>query len=229
MNLYALKQEFLDYLYELCDTYNRNRYCRYIILLGLMIGASILLYLGYSTFNKRKLESVSASLMECIMKFNETTSSETPNWDDVINLCTEKKKIHGSSPLAPYFTFICSDALLKKGNFAESLELMKEVAHSVQSNDIAPLIKTKYALMLLDSTDELMRSQGVEKLTALAEDTSNKSSDMAQYHLGRYFFAINDHEKAKEIWVKLVSNTVMTTIAPSPWVTLAQQKLNQLL
>jgi predicted negative regulator of RcsB-dependent stress response len=198
------------------------------LITGILL-AVLLVFAGYSFFEKRKSQHAYTSLMECLITFDEALESESPNWDNVTALCTKQKEIHRSSSLAPYFDLVCSDALLKKGANAEALETVKNAAHSVQNNEIAPLIKLKHALMLLDSDDQLVAEAGLQKLTLLAQDTHSRIHDMVLYQLGRYFFAMHENEKAKNTWKQLIEQAELNTAAPSPWAALAQQKLNQLL
>lgn len=229
MNFYIFKKEFFNYLQELYAVYANNKYVKHVSLIVSLLTFSALLFLGYTLFKKRKLELASASLMECIIKFNQTVDETSPNWDEVIAKCKQQKNTHSSSHLAPYFDLLCSDALLKKGLQEEALLVMEQAANSTPYTDLGALVKTKYALMLLESNDQSVRSKGLEKLIALSEDTKNKTRDFALYQLGRYFFADNDFQKAKDSWSKLVSINTIVNGSPSPWVTLAQQKLNQLL
>lgn len=229
MNLYILKKELFNYLQQLYDIYAFNKYFKYIMLTVGLCAFFGALFIGHHLFKKRNLEHASASLMECVVKFNETVDATSPNWDEVIAICKKNKNDHRSSQLAPYFDLICSNALLKKGFSEEALVLMEQAASTSERNDISYLIKTKYALMLLENNDEALRSKGLENLIALSEDTKNNTRDMALYQLGRYFFAINDFNKAKDTWSQLLTINTMVTSSPSPWTTLAQQKINQIL
>jgi hypothetical protein len=229
MNLHILKEEFFDYLNEIYNNCMHNKYIRYISLITSVLLIFLLIFAGHRFFEKRKSQHAYTSLMECLITFDETLESESPNWDNVVALCTKQKEIHRSSSLVPYFDLVCSDALLRKGANTEALETARNAADSVKNNEIAPLIKLKHALMLLDSTDQLARQEGLQRLTILAEDTHSRIHDMVLYQLGRYFFAVHENEKAKETWKKLTDQADLNTVSPSPWVTLAQQKLNQLL
>lgn len=229
MNLHILKEEFFDYIHELYATLIRNKYMRFISVIALTFFVFFLLYVGYSFFEKRKSQHAYTSLMECLIAFDETLEAESPHWDNVIALCTKQKEMHKSSALAPYFDLLCSDAFLKQNSPKEALETIQHAAFSVKNNEIAPLIKLKHALMLLDSTDKQLAEEGLQRLTALAQDTHSKTHDLVLYQLGRYFFAIGENEKAKDAWKKLTAQVELNSTSPSPWATLAQQKLNQLL
>ncbi|HTM06618.1 MAG TPA: hypothetical protein VL201_05250, partial [Patescibacteria group bacterium] len=144
-------------------------------------------------------------------------------------LCKKQREIHKSSSLVPYFDLISSNILLKKDAQVEALEVIKNATYAVGNTEIAPLIKLKHALMLLDSNDALTIEEGLKELTALTQDTHSRIHDMALYQLGRYFFAINENEKAKDTWKLLIEQSNMHSVSSSPWATLAQQKINQLL
>ncbi|RTL06628.1 hypothetical protein EKK58_04840 [Candidatus Dependentiae bacterium] len=229
MNFYTFKEEFFNYLQELYALYINNKYFKHFSLIVLLAACLGLLFTGYTLFKKRKLELASASLMECIITFNQKAEETAPNWDELIAKCKELKNDHHASDLAPYFDLLCSNALLKKGLPDEALTAMEQAANNAPYNDLGILVKTKYALMLLESNDQSISAKGLEKLTALSADTKNKMRDLALYQLGRYFFAVDDFQKAKDTWSQLVSMNTIVNGAPSPWVALGQQKLNQLL
>ena len=60
-------------------------------------------------------------------------------------------------------------------------------------------------------------------LQTFAQDNANPYRDAAMYHVGDYYFAVNEAAKAQEAWSQLVAQSA--TFVGSPWVGLAQQKL----
>jgi len=116
--------------------------------------------------------------------------------------------------------------LLNQNKREEALTTLDTMINTMPESIMLSLYQTERALIQLDSDDESVKSTGLNTLISLAHDTNNKNRDTAQFYLGGYYWAKNDINAAREIWQQLVDEQHDEKLAPSPWMSLVQDKLN---
>lgn len=94
---------------------------------------------------------------------------------------------------------------------------------------VISLYKIEQALIQMDSADQTIQTIGLNALTELAEDTNNIYRDSAQFYLGRYYWAMDNITAARKVWQQLVDEQRDEKLAPSPWVSFVQDKLNTII
>ncbi len=88
--------------------------------------------------------------------------------------------------------------------------------------------KTKRAIAKLDADDEVTQKQGLQELVTLANDTTNKQQDVAQYYVGLYHWNTDNIEVAKKAWKQLINSQSAEKQGKSPWALQAQTLLQQI-
>ncbi len=129
-----------------------------------------------------------------------------------------------SSTLAPYFLAYQMQALIKENKYDEAYEILVDAANKIKKNNLFYyLYQTTLALFEIDKKDT---QKGLDNLTQLASDKNNPFNDMANFYLGEYYWSINNHEKAKQYFQMIESNSDSKN--ESPWINSAKEKLKQL-
>ncbi len=195
----------------------------------LIVGAGI--YFGYRWYAVSREQQAQKVFSEYIQDYGLAHKANNPaEWQRVEALFAYGHNAYRSTNIAPYFLAMQADVQLKQGKHDEALATLHTlIADLPSSSPMAPLFKTKHALIALDNKDEAIRNTGLQELVAVARDTQYGYNDMALFYLGRYYWSQNNIDEAKKIWQELVDMRVSDqTAAPSPWVQEAQQKLKQL-
>lgn len=134
---------------------------------------------------------------------------------------------HGSSSLAPYAQAFEADILLQKGDRAGAIKLLEKSIESMSAKDpVYYLIKTKRALVQLDNG---VIDASLDELHALAFNKDNPTADTAAFYLGYYYWTMHQPGKAREAWKQLEpADTTVSENGVSPWLAIAQGKLQQI-
>ncbi|TET33673.1 tetratricopeptide repeat protein [Candidatus Dependentiae bacterium] len=136
---------------------------------------------------------------------------------------------HKSSATAPLFLLMQADVQIKQDRHVEAISTLQQVMNALPSTSpLRFLIKTKRALLQIDSKDDVTQQAGLQELMQLARDKENKQSDLALFYLGRYYWAHDKLDDAKTAWQELLNTPAYTQSFPSPWVYEAQEALTQM-
>jgi hypothetical protein len=188
-------------------------------------------YLGYRWYVVSREQKAQKLLSEYVQDYAlAQKSGNQEEFQRIEALFAYGYNQHRSSNLAPYFLAMQAEAQLKQNKQDEALATLHTlVATLPSSSPMAPLFKTKHALLSLDNKDEAIRDAGLQELVAVARDNQFGYNDMALFYLGRYYWSQNNVQEAKKIWQELVDmRSLDQSSAPSPWAQEAQQKLKQL-
>jgi predicted negative regulator of RcsB-dependent stress response len=205
------------------------KYARELFLAGVLLVVAILGFLSYRWYVSYREQAAQQALAESIELVHKASAANTPDeWASVATRLQLAYDQHSHSYMAPYFLAFRAQALSEMGKKAEAQELMETVVKTIPaSSELAPLFKTRQALMLLDAHDEQEQRRGLQLLQALAQDIHNRAQDMAQFYLGSYFAAHGKTEEAFQAWHTLINNQQDGKYT-SPWVAQAQRQLSVL-
>lgn len=201
----------------------------------ILIGAVVAIALGaalfgYGVYNRRYEEASFQLFAQNLEEYERMDqSAKKEDWASIALLFKMGHTQYKSSVLAPLFLAYQAQALLKQNNTQEAITVMDQAVYGMKkSSPVYGLYKAKLALMKVDSTDSNIHDAGIVLLTELAQDSSNKSSDIAAYYLGLHYWDAKDVAKAKETWEKLVGSMKDNVKGVSPWAQQAQAKLAQI-
>ena len=181
---------------------------------------------GYRYYRIQKEQSASTILADCLNEYEQATQGKG-QLADVARMCEAGYQKFSNTKTAAYLLAIEIDSLLgmqKKEEALQKLDFM--ITHIGSGSPLYTLYKTKQALLKLDmGTDAALAD-----LEQLAHNSKNSNNDIAQYYLGLYYYNHDQLEKARAEWAPLALHEKVTeNQARSPWVQLAQEKMNGLL
>lgn len=190
------------------------------------VSVSALLVLGWTAFHSYKVyqgKRVQRILSESLQEFQIAMNVAQPQWGEVQLMNELGAQQASGSSLQPFFLVMRAQALAQQHKFDEAIPLMQQAIDGLPSYSPYKIyfVLTK-SLMQLDASQE-EKDKGLASLQALSEDVANPYRDAALYHIGDYYFALNETAKARDVWVQLVEQSAI--FKGSPWVILAQQKL----
>lgn len=201
----------------------------------ILMGVAVAIVLGVALFGygmyNRRYEQASFQLFAQNLEEYERMdqSAKKDDWASIALLFKMGYTQYKSSVLAPLFLAYQAQALLKQNNSQEAIVVMDQAVSGMKkSSPVYGLYKAKLALMKVDSADANIHNEGIALLAELAQDSYNKSSDIAAYYLGLHYWDTKDVAKAKETWEKLVNSMKDSTKGVSPWAQQAQAKLAQI-
>jgi len=161
-----------------------------------------------------------------LMTEYETMSHEkNPEWSVLLEKFEKSYKKHSSSSVLPYYLGYKVRILLNQDKKEEALVALNTIIADMPGSPILALYEMERALLQLDSDDEIMRTSGLQALKNLAQDSHNEFRDSAQFYLGRYYWAMNEIDAARQTWQQLVDEQRDEKMSPSPWVNYVQDKL----
>ncbi len=178
------------------------------ILIGSAIGVLALAGLigGYywhvTSFNERAQKA----FMDSMIEFEQAlTGQEGVSWIDVERTFDTGSRTFAGSTFGPYFKVFQADAYVHQNKHTEAIKVMRDaLAQLSPKNPLYFLYDTKLALMLLDSSDDVLHDEGSALLKSLADNTVNGYRDMALYYLGFYARAQDDQVSVQKYWQQLL-------------------------
>lgn len=115
--------------------------------------------------------------------------------------------------------------LIKNKKIAEAREVMKILVSRIPSEPVRRLYTVTLGQLLLDSTDENEKNEGIAVLEKLAF-SSYEVRDLALYRLGEYYWYTDNYDKAQHYWQQLVLYHKQAPDTPgSYWAQKAEEKL----
>lgn len=190
---------------------------------ALGLAASSFAFVLWSAKRERAAQYDFSALMT---EYETMSQDKDPEWDTLLKKFEKNYEKHSSSSLLPYYLSYKVRILLNQDKREEALATLDAMINATPESIMLSLYQTERALIQLDSADESVQSTGLNALMSLAHDINNKNRDTAQFYLGRYYWAKNDITAAREIWQQLVDEQHDEKLSPSPWIGLAQDKLN---
>ena len=215
---YIIKREYTD------------RYGRIIVVTLAIMCISFASFLAYRYYISNREQKTYALFAEYMDDFNRASQAGSVDMlQSIENSVSLAYAQHKGSYIAPLFLIIKADAQLQQKKMAQAIDTLYQAINELpQSSPIQPLIKFKQALLLLDSADEEIQKNGVEIMVRLARDKMNQFSDFALFYLGRYYWAQNNIQEAKNSWQELVDAHSTEQAYPSIWAEEARLALSQL-
>ena len=208
---------FSSHLYE--------QYLNYIAAGVVLIGVGVGGAYAYRLYNISANKQAQSAFAFCVQEF-ERALQEPMVWPEVELAAKTGYYQHSSSSLGAYFLGLQADALIQQNKLSEALAVIKESLRVLPKN--SPLYyqyQNKYALMQLDSDDDATRSSGLQSLEALVANKANFCRDESLYYLGLYHWNNNNKESALNQWQTLRDTYGTEDIFGSPWVALAEAKI----
>lgn len=201
----------------------------FILLLTLLaVGGG---YLGYRWYMLSKGQTVQREVAMRMEEFQrilagapEAMPAQLAQLESVL---TFDYNLNQRNKLAPMFLLLQADVQLQQQKEVETLDTLQRLITILATSPLQPLIKTKRALLQLDSADVQVKELGLQNLTQLAYDTDNTQRDSALFYLGRYYWVHDQLDEAKRVWQELIDTPTYTGSFPSPWVYEAQEALAQ--
>jgi tetratricopeptide (TPR) repeat protein len=190
---------------------------------ALGLAASSFAYKLWAAKRERAAQYDFSALMT---EYETMSQDKNPEWDGLLQKFEKNYEKHSSSSLLPNYLSYKVRILLNQDKREEALATLDTMIAAMPGSVMLSLYEMERALIQLDSTDESVKSTGLDALVSLAQDTHNKNRDSAQFYLGRYYWAKNDIDAARTIWQQLVDEQHDEKLAPSPWLHYVQDKLN---
>ncbi len=210
------------------DFARRFKYARELFLAVVLLAVAGLGFFSYKWYTGYREQAAQQALADAVELFKKTSEAGTSDdWAAVATQLQLAYDQHSHAAIAPYFLVFKSEALSAQGKDAQARETMETMVKGLSAaSPLAPLFKIRYALMLLDATDEADQQKGLQSLEALAHDVHNRYQDMALFNLGSYYAAHQKIEQARQSWQELVAKA--DQFAGSPLVEEAQAQLGML-
>jgi len=173
----------------------------------------------------KRERSVQYDFSALMTEYETMSREENPEWDKLLEKFEKNYEKNSSSSLLPYYLSYKVRILLNQNKPTEALEVLDTMITNIPGSPMLSMYEMERALIQLDSSDTALQATGLESLKKLSGDTANKFRDSAQYYLGRYYWAKNEIDLARQVWQELVDSQRDEKMAPSPWVSHVQDKL----
>lgn len=202
----------------------QERYSQFVYP-GIMLVALLILgwfsFRAYKVYQGKRLQQV---LSECLEEFQKNGNIAQPQWGEMQLMAELASQQASGSSLQPFFAALQAQAAARQHNIDGAIVLMQQAIDALPETSVyrSYFALTK-ALMQLDASSQEEKDRGLQDLQALADDEKNSYRDAALYHLGYYYEAHGNPEKAHNQFKTLVG--LIATFNRSPWLMLAQEKL----
>lgn len=183
------------------------------------------MFLAHKVWIVKKERSAQYAFSALMTEYEATSRDKNPQWSQLLEKFNRTYQEHSGSSLLPYYLGYKVQILLEQDKSEEALATLDTMINSMFGSPMIALYEMERALIQLDSTDTAIQGIGLESLKKLAHDTDNIFRDSAQYYLGRYYWANNQIDEAREVWQLLVDEQRDQKMAPSPWVSQVQDYL----
>ena len=196
--------------------------------LSLIFAFFVLLMMTFFTYKLwvvKRERAVQYDFSSLMTEYETMSHEENPEWDKLLEKFEKNYEKNSNSSLLPYYLSYKVRILLNQNKPTEALEVLDTMITNIPGSPMLSLYEMERALIQLDETDVAMQTTGLEALKKLSQDTTNKFRDSAQYYLGRYYWAKNEIDLARQVWQELVDGQRDEKMAPSPWVSHVQDKL----
>lgn len=195
------------------------------ILLGVVL-LGIVLFMGNKLWVAQKNKAAQGYFGVVVMEYNQALHDNNVDWDGLRAKFEKGFSDYSGSSLIPYYKGYVVTILLQQNKADEAAALLETIMADAQSSSMSSLYAIERALIDLDSADLEQQKKGEQALRVLADDRMNLFGDMAQFYLGRYYWANDRIEQAREMWEKLVNEQADQKVALSPWVQQVKEYLS---
>jgi predicted Zn-dependent protease len=198
------------------DLFNANAkpFLMVFSFLGIMIG----LFFAYKWWGIRRERAAQYDFAFLMTEYDTMIREKNEQWSELLEKFEKNYEKHSNSSLLPYYLGYKVQILLAQDKKEEALGVLDAMIADMPGSPMLALYEMERALIQLDSDDTELNAVALQALHKLAEDTHNIFRDSAQYYLGRYYWANDEIDKAREIWQILVDEQRDEKMAPSAWV-----------
>ena len=191
-----------------------------------IVGAGAAGWFSYRWYTAYKGQQAQKILSDCLQEYDKAVDGDT-DWSEVASMNDLGYKQASGTALRPYFLVMQAQALARQQKVTEALEVMDRALGMLPAHsDYASLFDITRVLIQFDATGDQSKEQALQQLQAIADDQKNIYRDTAWYHIGEWYWSQDQLVQAKEAWQQLVDNKEL--FADSPWVFMAEQKLEGL-
>ena len=185
----------------------------------------MVLFFAHKLWVVKKERAAQYDFSSLMTEYETISREKNPEWSALLEKFEKNYEKHASSSLLPYYLGYKVRILLNQDKRDEALATLDKMITDMPGSPMLALYEMERALLQLDNADDVIKTTGLETLKQLAHDANNKFRDSAQFYLGRYYWAMNQTDSAREVWQQLVDEQRDEKISPSPWVSHVQDKL----
>jgi predicted negative regulator of RcsB-dependent stress response len=189
------------------------------------VAAMVLLFFAHKLWVTKRERAAQYDFSALMTEYDGMSHEKDPQWSSLLEKFEQNYEKHSSSSLLPYYLGYKVQILLAQDKKEEALATLDTMISDMPGSPMLALYEMERALIQLDTTNSELNNVGLEALKVLANNNDNMFRDSAQYYLGRYYWAQNNTDAAREVWQQLVDEQRDEKIASSPWVQQVQEQL----
>lgn len=198
-------------------------------------------YFGYGQYRKHAMVSAHKEFVSAMKVFDAPLKDDgrkvrlqdlvfataEEKWNRVNEAFERGYNNHKGSGLAGMFLAYRAQALLHLDRIDEAVVLLRQAIGCMSGAELIQGYTLKLALVEMDTKDAAMQKVGLDRLTAIAQDSSNSFCDAALYHLGLKYFVEKNFKEAKNYFgqLKLKYGSELDADKVSVWAQRAVEKL----
>ncbi len=205
-----------------------TKYLRHAVVALVFLFLGIISFYIFGYYKNYKQQVAEVALYSALDEYKNALSQQNVQlWSNVEKAFAAGYKAHSGTTLAPVFLSYQADALLNQNDIKEALNIMSKAVDLLSyDNPLYYEYAVKYAMMQIDSKDEMLSKKGLDQLEKLAGAAKNPLKDMTTYYLANYLINV-DAQKAKNLLMDLASKTPENEdmLDDSNWSVLAANQL----
>lgn len=183
---------------------------------------------GFSFYRTHVNEQAHKALLQALSYYDGSVrfSSEAEKWQKTEQVFKDGAQSYRGTHLGPVFLAYQSEALLNLGKHDEAIAILTRAVGMMKNAAAKDFYRVKLALMMLDSSKEENKQQGLVALKEIANNTQSAAHEVALYQLGAYNWDRKNFAEAKSYWqMLLVKYGTDGSRQPSPYVELVKEKM----
>ena len=209
----AIQKISFKYIFDLL-----NAHAKPMLMVFSFVVAILFLFFAHKLWVIKRESAAHYDFASLVSEYDIMSRDKNPQWSELLEKFEKSYDKHSSSSLLPYYFGYKVQILLAQDKKEEALVTLDTMISDMPGSPLLASYKMERALIQLDSDDGELEAVALQALKGLADDTDNIFRDSAQYYLGRYYWAHNNVDAAREVWQQLVDEQRDEKIAPSPWV-----------
>jgi predicted Zn-dependent protease len=202
-----------------------NANAKPVLMVFSFLVAIIFLFFAHKLWVIKRERAAQYDFAFLMTEYDTMSREKNPQWSELLEKFEKNYDKHSNSSLLPYYLGYKVQILLAQDKKEEALVILDKMIADMPGSPMLALYEMEQALIQLDSNDGELNQVALQALKTLADDTDNMFRDSAQYYLGRYYWAQNQIDDAREVWQQLIDEQRDEKIAPSPWVDQVQAQL----
>lgn len=152
-------------------------------------------------------------------------ATEQEKWEKVADVFGKAYLSNSGSGIASLFLAYQADALAKINKKDDAIALLNKVVGLLSNAELKSYYQVKLALMQMDSEKKDEVEKGISILKSISIKDGNVANDTALFRLGQYYWYEKNFTEARNYWNQLLLKFGTKTKYPSPWVSVAKEKL----